>query len=375
MRAAQQSPLGIYLHVPFCAAKCRYCDFLSFAGSDAGLRARYVEALRAEIRARGEGQAADSVFFGGGTPSLLEPEEIASLLAALREAYQILPDAEISMEANPGTVDAWKLSAYRSAGITRLSLGVQSFDDALLARIGRIHSARQAEEAAEAARAAGFENLNLDLIFALPGQSLADWERTLRRAIALAPEHVSFYALQIEEGTPLCEAVRRGEERPVPEETDRAMYHLALRLLAEAGYEPYEISNAAKPGFACRHNLKYWSFQDYMGLGLGAASFLNGVRLKNTEELSEYLAGRFEAERHENSLSDSMAEYLFTGLRKREGISLAAFEERFGRSVEEIHPGVLEKHLRSGLLERNGARVFLTERGLDLANTVLCDLI
>ena len=289
--------VSLYLHIPFCHAKCHYCDFNSYAGM-LGLREEYVAALRDEIllagrRARladGQPRRCRTVFFGGGTPSLLTAAQIAELLDATRAAFVLDPDAEVTMEANPGALEYSQLDAVRAAGVTRLSMGAQSFDPALLRWMGRIHSPEEIETAFQAARAAGFTNVSLDFIFALPGQSQATWMDTLERAIALGPDHLSLYNLIVEEGTPLFTWVQRGAEREVDEDTAADMYEAAQERLARAGYIQYEISNWARPGHACAHNLTYWRNLPWIGLGAGGASFYAGQRFTETRPIRAYIA-------------------------------------------------------------------------------------
>lgn len=407
----EKRPLGLYIHIPFCAEKCRYCDFLSFGGTDAELQRRYVDALLKEMafwdgarNTTGRGGAnrlpVDTVFVGGGTPSLLGPSLLGPVLKALPERFALC-EPEITMEANPGTTDLQDLQSYRALGVHRLSLGVQSFDDGLLSYMGRIHNAATATETFRQARAAGFDNINLDLIFAVPGQTLPMWKATVETALSLEPEHLSFYSLQIEEGTPFFELYQKGELQPLSDELDREMYHWAVDRLQQAGYRHYEISNAARPGYECHHNLKYWSMDDYLGLGLGAHSFLDGERFSNETDLQRYLAiaetlGAGGAEsclhantaagpaaspyttwRHTNTRRDNIAEFLFTGLRKTGGISLAEFRARFGVPIEDIFSQELQRHISAGLLKKEDVADHLrfTPKGIDLSNHVLSDFV
>ncbi|MDR2089877.1 MAG: radical SAM family heme chaperone HemW [Clostridiales Family XIII bacterium] len=371
--------LGLYVHIPFCERKCFYCDFLSFGGADASAREAYVRALVAEIALQGElyGGAfcADSAFLGGGTPSLLSAEQLTRILRELFRSFSRTRDCETTMEANPGSLDARKLEAALSQGMNRLSIGAQSLSDELLRKLGRVHTHADFLATYEAARRAGFSNINLDLMFAFPGQTLADWRETLAEAIDLRPEHISFYSLQAEEGTPMWEALRDGRLVATDEDTDREMYRFAVRALADAGYERYEISNAAKPGFRCRHNLKYWSMDAYLGLGLGAHSYADGVRFSNVESLEAYLAaaeGRapFRAQAHVNSREDRISEYMFLGLRRAEGISEADYAREFGEDVRARFGGEIDRLIGEGLLERCGDALRLTPQGIDVSNRV-----
>ena len=379
-------PVSLYLHFPFCVRKCRYCDFLSGPAA-AKEREEYIQTLCLEIELRAAEVPAgvDTVFIGGGTPSLMTPDQAERVMAAIRRSYVLADDAEISMEVNPGTADADKLCAFRKVGINRLSIGVQSFDDGELKRLGRIHTADQAREIMSAAREAGFQNINLDLMSALPGQSVLSWERSLQEAVRQAPEHISAYSLIIEEGTPFAEM----DLLPLPsEEEDRLMYHRTQTVLAEYGYQRYEISNYARPGRACRHNCGYWTGHEYLGLGLGASSLIGDRRFKVTASMPEYLrrirladSGEIKDPAHyyeeiqQLTLRDRMEEFMFLGLRMTEGVSEAEFRRRFGNPVDAVYGPLLARHTDGGLLERTGDRIRLTEKGLDLANYVMSDFI
>ncbi len=377
-----KEPLGIYLHIPFCVRKCAYCDFLSFPEGDKGSRGRissYLEALEGELARAPEGYAADTVYFGGGTPSLLKPEELSALMKGLREVFRILPGAEITLEANPGTLDPEKLKGFREAGISRLSMGAQSFDERELKTIGRIHSPEQIKESFRMARQAGFEELSLDLMFGLPGQSLVSYERSLKEAIALYPGHISAYGLMLEENTPLF--LKRESLSFPDEDEEREMYALTFRLLKEAGYRRYEISNYALPGHESRHNLKYWERKEYLGFGLGAASFMGRRRWKNTSLMEEYMrpireGGPVPAEEEELlSPEEEMGEFMFLGLRREEGISAEEFEKCFGLKLTEAFGPQLEQFERLGLLHSGKGRVRLTERGIDVSNRVFAEFL
>lgn len=370
-------PLMLYLHIPFCVQKCLYCDFLS-APADDLVREKYLVALRKEAKARsGEafGRSISSVFFGGGTPSLLSGEQVERLICTLRDCYDIEPDAEITMEANPGTVDAEKLLAYRRAGVNRLSFGLQSADNSELSSIGRIHTWEDFVQSFQLAREAGFANLNVDLMSTLPGQTFASYLRTLEKVLALPlpPEHISAYSLILEPGTPLAGKVDSGEIKMPDEDLDRALYHETERILQEAGYERYEISNYAKKGFACRHNCGYWTRREYLGLGIGAASFLNEARFRNADSLQDYMEHPTGCRTEKESLSreDEMEEFFFLGLRMTDGVSCLEFETLFGFSAEAIYGEVISQNLADGLLVREGDRLRPTKKGLDL-NNYLC---
>lgn len=308
---------GIYIHIPFCVKKCSYCAFLSGpAGPE--VRQEYVNHLIEEIRLRSrEVPEADTIYFGGGTPSLLTPEQIGRILEEVRSAFRISEDAEVTLEANPGTLTAESLEGYRAAGINRLSMGVQSMDDRRLRYLGRIHTAEEVRRDVKMAREAGFHNINLDLIFAIPGTDVSDAMEDLEAIAALEPEHISFYSLQLEEGTSFFRDFEAGKLREVPDETDREMYHRGIRALREKGYRHYEISNFARPGCESRHNSKYWNMAEYVGLGLGASSYTGHRRTVNETDLKVYseMLDRGELafmEVHENSEGDDISEAVFT---------------------------------------------------------------
>jgi oxygen-independent coproporphyrinogen III oxidase len=385
--------VSLYLHIPFCHAKCHYCDFNSYAGM-LGLREAYVDALEREItfagqRARrtdGAPRRCRTVFLGGGTPSLLAPEQIARLLAATRRAFALDGDAEITMEANPGAIEYGQLDDVRGAGVNRLSFGAQSFDPNLLRWMGRIHTVDEIGAAVAAARRAGFTNLNLDFIFALPGQSARTWEDTLERAVALAPEHLSLYSLIVEEGTPLHRWVADGRVRPVEDDLAADMYELAAARLTAAGYNQYEISNWSTPGHACQHNLTYWRNLPYIGLGAGAHGWYGGQRYSEARPIRAYLrlvesscagdpaaaalpaAAVVECETITPELE--MAETAMVGLRLVEGLALPDFAARFGRTFAETLGARVADVRALGLLEEHGDHLRLTERGRLLGNEV-----
>lgn len=379
-------PLQIYIHIPFCVRKCAYCDFLSFAAEEETKRA-YIRMLLREIEAwedRGD-VCISTVFFGGGTPSVLPAEDIAAVLAALEKKFPFEEKAEITVECNPGTLTADRLKSYRQAGINRLSIGLQSAQEAELKLLGRIHTWEEFLESYRLSRAAGFQNINVDLMSALPGQSRETWRDTLEKVLALSPEHISAYSLIIEEGTPFYEryqadALRRerGDACEIlpSEEEERAMYHLTEKLLSERGYARYEISNYALPGFACRHNCGYWERREYKGFGLGAASLVDHTRFSNTSDMQKYLAGRWTGEAPQHlTREEEIEETMFLGLRLRAGVSFARFRESFGAEMEEIYGEVLQKAERQGLLVRTKEAVRLTEYGTDISNYVLAEFL
>ena len=378
-----KAELGIYIHIPFCVRKCAYCDFLSTPASEA-VWEQYVQALLSEIESKNAGKKdriVTSIFFGGGTPSLLDVTQTERILSALRREFVLSPEAEITTEANPGTLDLEKLAAYRRMGFNRLSIGAQSFDDELLCTLGRIHTAADFRACYAWARQAGFKNINIDLMAALPGQTREGFCAALKEAVALAPEHLSVYSLIVEEGTPFYDRyeddvlLREQGKLPVylpDEEAERGMYADAEALLGAAGYGHYEISNYAKPGFVCHHNDNCWLRKEYVGFGIGAASLYEECRFTNHRNLERYVQGDFTPESREVlSLREQMEETMFLGLRRTTGVSAADFARTFGVDMREIYGRQLEKYEAEGLLMIRDGQVFLTERGRDLANYVM----
>ena len=409
--------LELYVHIPFCVRKCAYCDFLS-APADMQERTLYVDALTKEIRAEKEeyrNYKVSTIFLGGGTPSVLGEDEIAEIFRALYESFDISDSAEITMEVNPGTVTEGKTAVWKKCGVNRLSIGLQSVNDDELRMLGRIHTYREFLNTWETVRGAGFRNVNIDLISAIPGQTLESWCRTLRTAAELEPEHISAYSLIIEEGTPFYE--RYGEEAgcnfetendkareadggqtvlpPLPDEdTEREIYKATEEILAGYGYHRYEISNYAKDGYECRHNLGYWERKEYLGLGLGASSLIDECRFHNTEDMKKYLeffekstsdpAGLSNStdclsgireEVESLSREDQMEEFMFLGLRKTEGISMNEFCKAFDRDIFEVYGPQIRKMEEQGLLIVQDGRIRLTERGTDVSNYVFSEFI
>ncbi|MBO5146795.1 MAG: radical SAM family heme chaperone HemW [Lachnospiraceae bacterium] len=422
--------LGVYVHIPFCVQKCVYCDFLS-GPATRQRHQEYVEALKREIERESAEYAefeVKTIFFGGGTPSILEAEEIGGILDCIREHYRLDPNAEISMELNPKTAAGDKLTELRKAGINRLSIGLQSADNAELKLLGRIHTYEDFCRTYYQAREAGFRNINIDLMSGLPGQHMESWVQTLKNVLALQPEHISAYSLIIEEGTRLYD--RLDEYPPIPdEEEDRQMYQETKRILAEYGYSRYEISNYAKKGYECRHNMIYWQrgvehIADYVGFGLGAASTVKKKRWRNTSDMEQYLhafcpekhfgrrePGQQDSQRlsaaeknrkedigfqpqsnrnlskeesgkqtikedvEELSINDCMAEYMFLGLRMMCGVSKAEFAESFSKSMDEVYGAVLHQWIEQGMLIQEGGSIRLTDAGIDVSNVVLAEFL
>lgn len=377
MRNGIASPIEIYIHIPFCVKKCDYCDFLSGPSSPEE-QSDYVQALLREIDAvkEGKGRSVSSIFIGGGTPSVLDAGFIGEILNRIRNKFQIQNDAEITIEANPGTADYGKLQAYRDYGINRLSIGLQSPDDRELKILGRIHNYEQFLETYKKARKAGFDNINVDLMSAIPDQTYKGWEKNLRTVAELEPEHISAYSLIIEEGTPFA-----ARQLNLPDEdTEYNMYEATARILKEYGYKQYEISNYAKRGMACRHNVGYWTRQDYLGFGLGASSLYGKERFFNTADRKKYLENSFSPElirEREPILSreDEMAEFMFLGLRMTEGVARTDFEQIFGCCIEQIYGDVLKKYESMGLLQEKNGRIFLSRAGIHVSNSVMADFL
>ena len=407
-----KNSLGIYVHIPFCVKKCNYCDFLS-APATKQVRKSYIEALIGQIEAY-KGFLSENhyevktIYFGGGTPSLLDVEEIGAVFVTIKKVFGLLDTdleaMEITLEANPGTFGKDKLLAYREMGFNRISMGVQSMNNEELKLLGRVHTVEDFLDNYQIARECGFENINIDLMQSLPGQTLEAWEHTLKQVIALNPEHISAYSLIIEEGTKFYEWYAEKEELLPDEETERAIYYRTEEMLNEAGYERYEISNYAKEGKESRHNLSYWQGIDYLGLGLGASSLIKGERLVNEDELEKYVEiallqqkarivsgehleemesfvtngakkDSFIKERNSLTRNEQMEEFMFLGLRVMKGVSKKEFIERFGVTIEEVYGEVLDRFRTEELLVIDGDVVALTRKGIDVSNYVFAEFL
>ena len=372
MRESAASPLGLYLHIPFCETICNYCNF-NRGLYEPALKTRYLDALEAEIRRSGDGAPADTIFFGGGTPSLLDPDEVRRLIEACRASFDLARDTEISFEANPETVTVERLRGWREAGVNRLSFGVQSFDDDELRRLGRLHDADRARRAIVEARAAGFDNLSVDLMLWLPAQTPAACRRSVEALVALEPDHGSLYILELYPNAPLKEEMARAGWSLAPDDDAAAMYLDALALTDAAGLAQYEISNVGRP---CRHNLKYWQDGAWLGFGCGAHSTRDGRRWRNLPDTERYIevAGTSEpvvAETRTLSADERLGDALFTGLRLVEGIDLVGVEARYGVDVLDRFGEALEPFRASGLLVGGHGRLGLTRSGMLLANEVM----
>ncbi|MBR0410327.1 MAG: radical SAM family heme chaperone HemW [Eubacterium sp.] len=391
--------MEIYIHIPFCVRKCGYCDFLSFPcgeemrgrycrslieeikrtaeaiGSQTADAKRTAEALRkSETNCPGTGQAVETVFFGGGTPSLLAPDQITAVMTCIRSEFSLNEDAEISLEANPGTMDEARLYSWRENGINRLSIGLQSTRDDLLKTLGRIHSFQDFSRNYQLARRAGFDNINIDIMSALPGQTLSDYCDTLKVVTDFCPEHISSYSLIIEEGTPLSRDKRLLDLLP-DEETDRKMYEKTKEVLGKKGYGRYEISNYALAGKECRHNRGYWEGVPYLGFGLGAFSYFGHARFSNGTDIHRYLERpylpfRERADYEEQTREQEMEDRMIFGLRMMKGVSRTKFAEEFGLDLETLYGRQIRKFQEMGLLEISGDRIRLTDAGIDVSNRV-----
>ncbi len=374
---------ALYIHIPFCEKRCVYCDFYTVAGVSSRIP-DYVAALKKEIGLRAaepfwQRQRFATIFFGGGTPSLLSPQQIAEILDTVFGAFQFEQHPEITIEANPGTLTSEQLARYRSTGINRLSLGVQSLHADELERLDRIHSPQQAIDAVMMARHAGFKNINMDFIFALPQQTIPRWQESLEQAFELQPTHISAYNLTIEHGTPLDVKIRKGEMEPLSEEDERAFYQFTIDFLESHGYRQYEISNFAKPDFEAKHNIKYWDGSVYLGLGASAHSFDGKRRFWNVANLRKYLEALTAARLPEDSAeqlskSQQMFETAFLGLRQRHGVDLAAFAKKFHQSFDATFNGLVPELEKGGLLIRRDERLQLTQEGLFLCDEICAKL-
>lgn len=392
--------VSLYVHIPFCAVKCKYCDFLSFDGESYGTMLRYVDCLCQEIKLY-EPVAGDcvvrSVFIGGGTPSLLDESLITNIMAFIRRTFTLEKDAEVTIEANPGTLRHQKLNGYKAAGINRISIGLQSADDAMLKRLGRLHNYDQFVASYKAARRAGFKNINVDVMSGLPGQTIHSYVDTLSRVIDFQPEHISAYSLSVEEGTPFAQDESVLESLPT-EIIDRKMYEITKKLLAANGYDRYEFSNYAKSGYECRHNMVYWTGGEYIGFGIGASSYFQGKRFSNIRDIFTYInmmeetAEKFVTtdsmemlyndtvrQLRENVttiyIDSRMEEFMFLGLRMTCGISRSDFEERFKKDIYEVYGSVLNKYIDQGFMATAGDRIYLTDAGIDVSNVILADFL
>ncbi|ATD47844.1 radical SAM family heme chaperone HemW [Clostridium perfringens] len=373
--------ISLYIHIPFCAQKCLYCDFPSFARKD-HLRKAYIEALNKEIinlREKHNNLEINTIFIGGGTPSVLESDELECLLKEVAK-LNMAKDIEYSMECNPGNLTEEKLEVMKKYGVNRISMGLQAKQDNLLKGLGRIHNYKTFKENFLLAKKVGFNNINVDLMFGLPNQRLNEWEETLREIISLEPAHISAYSLIIEEGTAFYNLYENDKLKLPTEEEERKMYHLAKKILEENGFNQYEISNYAKEGKECRHNLAYWNMDNWIGVGSAAASYINGKRIKNISSVEEYInsikdKGEAVEEIINNSKNDNMEEFMFMGLRKINGIDENEFKNRFSMNINDVYGEILNKYIGEGLLIRESGRIFLSEKGIEISNVIMADFL
>jgi oxygen-independent coproporphyrinogen-3 oxidase len=367
--------LGLYVHIPFCSSICNYCNF-NRGLLEAGLKDRYVDALEREILRSGAGEPADTIYFGGGTPSLLEPLEIGRLIHACREGFSVTQDAEITLEANPETVTIARMEGFRDAGVNRVSFGVQSFRDPELRRLGRLHSSARAIGAVGDARQAGFDNISIDLMMWLPGQTRHDWKESVEALVSIGPEHASLYLLELYPNAPLKEEMARAGWSMAPDEDAADMYLWSLARLEGAGYRQYEISNVARPGRESRHNLKYWQDGVWLGFGCGAHSTRDGVRWKNVSSTGDYVArvaaaAPLASERRVLSAGERLEEALFTGLRLVDGIDIQAVGVRYETDVWSRFGAALQPFVDEGLVQRDGPRLRISRPGMLIANEIM----
>lgn len=374
--------IGLYLHIPFCKSKCYYCDFASYANKNEEINA-YILALKEEICQYGkilQNHSINTIFIGGGTPTILSPYLLQTILKSLFYNFNIISNAEITIESNPGTLNLEILQLLKEFHVNRLSIGLQAYQDKLLKEIGRIHTVEEFIQNYSLARKLGFNNINIDLMFSLPNQTLENWIETLKNVNTLNPEHISCYSLTIEEDTPFGKWERQGKLNKADEQTDRSMYHYALWYFNKMGYVQYEISNFSKSGFKSKHNLTYWKYKPYIGMGLGAHSFFLGSRYHNTYDLKKYIQingniSELKEDIEVIPLSIQYAEYLFLGLRLLEGISIKEFDNIFKVSFEEIYGVKTKNLLKLNLLEKNNNIIKLTSKGLDICNTVFTEFL
>ena len=372
---------ALYIHIPYCKSKCAYCDFLSFGGEDEAHQTRYIDYLCREIALAAQNYrlTPETVYIGGGTPSVLSAENLEKLLTAVRANISLPLDYEFTVEANPESLSAAKAALFSDYGVNRISLGAQSMDEKFLNLLGRAHSLADIEQAVNNLRAAGINNINLDLMYALPSQSLSDWQNTLEKAVSLTPTHLSAYQLVIEDGTYLAKLLREGKIEAAEEDTAADMLELTRTFLPKYCYQGYHLPNHAKEGFPSRHTCAYWLQDDYLGLGLGATSFIDGAFITRPQKMGDYYRALNENKlpgvREELKKNDLMSQFVFMGLRLDEGVSRARFQERFGADIAQIYPHAVAKACESGLAELNETHFSLTKQGKFLANEVMLEFL
>lgn len=373
---------GLYIHVPFCGSKCNYCDFNSYVGK-LDLAEQYFNCMKKEIDLYREEMALNKVgtiFIGGGTPSCVEHRFIGEILSTCRERYNVSEPCEITIESNPGTITHEKLKAYRKYGINRISIGLQAYQENLLKYLGRQHTSEDFTSSVEMAKEAGFDNINADVIFGIPGQTLEDWKKTLDILAELDVTHISAYDLKVEEGTRFGDMLASGKLTEMEDELDREMYHYAIEFLKSKGFNHYELSNFAKEGYECRHNLIYWNCLEYLGLGAGAHSFLQDIRFENQTTVEGYIdylskGQKPVEERYVRDFCEKMSEYMFLGLRLINGVSKDKFEDRFNQDIFVTYASKIDLLIKKQLVEADEKRIRLTNLGLDLANQVFVEFV
>ena len=364
---------GLYIHIPFCIKKCKYCDFNSFSACREEKDA-YLNALFLEME-KYKGEVVDTIFIGGGTPTSLSAEQLEFLLKNIQKTFVLAENYEFTIEANPKTLDAEKLQVLKKYGVNRISIGVQSFNDNELIKLGRVHTGKEAEETIRLVQKY-FDNVSIDLMCAIPDQTKESIKANIQNAFSLNPQHISCYSLILEEGTPLFEEAEKGNLNLPDEDTEREIYDIAKAEMKKHGYEQYEISNFAKEGFESRHNIKYWSCDEYIGVGLSAHSYLDGVRFSNTGDFSSYINGEFLSdEREELSKEDKMSEFMFLGLRMTNGVLKSEFKKRFSEDFNKVFEKPLLKFKKMGMIEEENDMVRLSEKAISVSNQIMCEFI
>ncbi|OSA98982.1 UNVERIFIED_ORG: coproporphyrinogen III oxidase [Clostridium botulinum] len=370
--------ISLYIHIPFCKQKCLYCDFPSYSGKEKFISG-YIDALNKEIKDKASSYKIKSIFIGGGTPSYLDEIELEKLLKCIN-TLTLGENLEFTIECNPGSLSEDKLKIMKKYNVNRISMGLQSTKPSLLKEIGRIHTFEEFENNYLLARKVGFKNINIDLMFGLPNQSVGDWRKTLEKIIEFNPEHISAYSLIIEEGTCFYNLYNQDKLNLPSEEKERDMYLLTKKILKENGYSQYEISNFSKDKKECYHNIVYWQLNEYLGLGVSSSSYIEGKRIKNIDDIELYIKNinsneSVENEIYENNINDDMEEFMFMGLRMIRGIEERDFKERFKKDIDEVYGDVIYKNIKQELLIRNGGRIYLTSRGIEVSNSVMSDFI
>lgn len=370
--------ISLYIHIPFCKQKCFYCDFSSFSGKEK-YRASYIQALKKEIEKRCTGYIIKSIFIGGGTPSYLEVDELRQLFQSIKR-LNFEKNIEFTMECNPGTLTIEKLEEMKNGGVNRISFGLQSTNNSLLKEIGRIHSYDEFLKNYKLAREIGFKNINVDIMYGLPNQTLEDWKRTLNDICAIKPEHISAYSLIVEEGTAFYSLYEKDILNLPNEDEERLMDNATKDILLKNGYQQYEISNYSLKNMECKHNVVYWTLGEYLGLGTAASSYIDGWRMKNTDDIEKYIEGINNdidvcEDKYRNYIEDEIEEYIFMGLRMNNGIDINEFEKKFNQSLASIYGDIIEKNKKNNLLEVKNKRMYLTNKGMDFSNVVMSEFI